>query len=58
MIKKIICANTVSDCEWSAIAETEEDLMEKCEDHFETEHKDIEITPELVDKIKSSIIEI
>ncbi len=58
MTKSISCSDAGSDCGWSATAETEEELMNKVEEHAKAEHKDLEITPELVAKIKSLIKEI
>ncbi len=58
MTKSISCADAGSDCGWSATAETEEELLGKVEEHAKAEHKDLEITPELVAKIKSLTKEI
>jgi len=58
MTKSISCADAGSDCGWSATAETEEKLMYKVADHVKDDHKDLEITPELVAKIKSLIKEV
>ena len=58
MTKSISCADAGKDCGWSATAETEEELLGKVEEHAKAEHKDLEITPELVAKIKSLIKEI
>ena len=58
MTKSIICSDVGSDCGWSATAETEEVLMGKVAEHAKEEHKDLEITPEVVEKIKSHIKEI
>lgn len=58
MTKSISCADVGSECSWSTTAETEEDLMNKVAQHAKEEHKDLEITPELVSKIKSHIKEI
>jgi predicted small metal-binding protein len=58
MAKSISCADVGADCSWSASAETEEGLMEKIAGHAKEEHAGMEITPELVAKIKSHIKEI
>jgi len=58
MTKSISCADVGSDCGWSATAEKEEDLMNKVAQHAKENHKDMEVTPELVAKIKSHIKEI
>ncbi len=58
MTKSISCSDAGKDCGWSATAETEERLMGKVADHVKMEHKDIELTPENISKIKSLIKEI
>jgi len=58
MTKSISCADAGKDCGWSATAETEEELMNKVAEHAKADHKDMEITPEVVAKIKSLIKEI
>ncbi len=58
MSKSISCADVGANCSWSATADTEEQLMEKVAEHAKEEHKGMEITPELVEKIKSHIKEI
>jgi len=58
MTKSISCSDVGSDCGWSATAETEEELMNKVAEHAKIDHKDLEITPELVAKIKSLIKEV
>ena len=58
MTKSISCADAGSDCGWSATAETEEELMNKVAEHAKIDHKDMEITPEVVAKIKSIIKEV
>jgi len=58
MTKSISCSDAGSDCGWSATAETEEELMSKVTEHAKADHKDLEITPELVAKIKSLIKEV
>ena len=57
MTKSISCADTGVNCSWSTV-ETEEDLMEKVSQHAKEEHEGMEVTPELVAKIKSHIKEI
>ncbi len=58
MTKSISCSDAGKDCGWSATAETEEELMNKVAEHAKVDHKDLEITPEVVAKIKSIIKEI
>jgi len=57
MAKSISCADAGADCNWSTTAETEEELMEKVAEHVKAEHKELQITPELVAKVKSIIKE-
>jgi predicted small metal-binding protein len=58
MAKSITCADVGADCNWSTTAETEEELMKKVAQHAKEEHEGMEVTPELVEKIKSKIKEI
>ena len=58
MTKSISCADTGADCSWSVTAETEEEIMSKVAQHAKEKHEDMEVTPELVAKIKSHIKEI
>jgi len=58
MTKSISCADSGVDCTWSATGETEEEIMDKVANHAKEDHKGMEITPELVTKIKSLIKEI
>ncbi|MDH3677101.1 MAG: DUF1059 domain-containing protein [Nitrosopumilus sp.] len=58
MTKSISCADVGSDCGWSATADTEEDLLSKVAEHAKEKHQGLEVTPELVAKIKSHIKEI
>ncbi|MGA0296852.1 MAG: DUF1059 domain-containing protein [Nitrosopumilaceae archaeon] len=58
MTKSISCADAGADCSWSATAETEDELMEKVAVHVKDEHKELEVTPELVEKVKGLIKEI
>ncbi len=55
MAKNLSCKDAGSDCGWSVTAETEEELMTKATEHVKESHKDLQITPELAEKIKSLI---
>ena len=55
MAKSISCEDAGSDCGWSATAETTEELMAITEEHVKEFHKDLQVTPELVKKIKTLI---
>tara|TARA_B100001559_G_scaffold198487_1_gene166036 strand:+ start:245 stop:421 length:177 start_codon:yes stop_codon:yes gene_type:complete len=58
MAKSISCHDAGKDCEWSANAPTEAELMVKIEEHVKAEHKEIELTPENITNIKTLIKEI
>jgi len=58
MTKSISCADVGADCSWSTTAETEEGIMNRVAQHAKEDHLGLEVTPELVAKIKSSIKEI
>jgi len=58
MPKSISCHDAGKDCEWSANAPTEAELMVKIEEHVKAEHKEIELTPENITNIKTLIKEI
>lgn len=55
MTKSLSCADAGADCGWSATADTEEDLMAKATEHVKEFHKDLQVSPELAEKIKSLI---
>jgi len=58
MTKSISCADAGKDCGWSASAETEKELMVRVEEHVKEFHKDIKLTPDTMENIKSLIKEI
>lgn len=58
MAKSISCADVGADCTWSTTADTEEELMNRVAQHAKEKHPEFEVTPELVEKIKSHIKEI
>ena len=58
MTKSISCADAGKDCGWSASAETEKELMVRVEEHVKEFHKDIKLTLDTVENIKSLIKEI
>jgi len=58
MAKSISCHDAGKDCEWSANAPTEAELMVKIEEHVKAEHEEIELTPENIANIKTLIKEI
>ena len=60
MTKSISCADTgATDCQWSATAETEEELLSKCQSHAKEGHGcGDEIPSEMLAKIKGAIKEL
>jgi len=54
MTKSIKCSDVGVDCDWTASAETQEELMEKIK-VYAKEHGFDEITPELADKVQAAI---
>jgi predicted small metal-binding protein len=58
MTKSISCADAGANCSWSTTAETEEEIMNRVAQHAKEDHPELEVTPELVAKIKSLIKEI
>jgi predicted small metal-binding protein len=58
MTKSISCADAGADCSWSTTAETDEEIMNRVAQHAKEDHPDLEVTPELVAKIKSLIKEV
>ena len=58
MAKSISCHDAGKNCDWSASAPTENELMVKIEEHVKAEHKEIELTPENIVNIKTLIKEI
>ena len=58
MTKSISCSDAGKDCEWSATATTEEELMDKVTQHVIEEHKEIELNSESISSIKSLIKDI
>ena len=56
MAKSISCADVgMTDCTWSASAETEEDLLAKCQAHGKEHHGFDQIPPEVLEKVKGAI---
>ncbi|MDC0199222.1 DUF1059 domain-containing protein [Candidatus Nitrosopelagicus sp.] len=58
MAKSISCHDAGKNCDWSANAPTEAELMVKIEEHVKAEHKEIELSPENIANIKTLIKEI
>ena len=57
MAKTISCSDAGKDCDWSASADSEEELMSLVTEHVLAEHKEIELNSESISQIKSLIKE-
>ena len=57
MVKSISCKDAGKDCNWSASAESVEELMSQVTEHVLAEHKEIELNSENITSIKSLIRE-
>jgi predicted small metal-binding protein len=53
--KHIACAEIVPDCDFTASAGTEEELLKKVAAHAAHDHGITEVTPELAAKVKAAI---
>lgn len=55
MSKRISCADVGLDCDFAALADTEEELLELVAEHAERVHGIEEITPELMAKVRGAM---
>lgn len=55
MAKRIRCSDVGLDCDFAAMADTEEELLELVSEHAERVHGIDEITPELQGKVARAI---
>ncbi len=55
MSKRIRCADVGMDCDFAALADSEEELMELVAEHAERVHGIDDITPDLQEKVKAAI---
>jgi predicted small metal-binding protein len=58
MGKALKCSDIGFDCGWEAKAETEDDLLGKVAEHAKMHHGMEEVTPEVLQKVKSVIRDI
>lgn len=58
MAKTIRCADVGPDCDFEALAETEEELLELVADHAERAHGMDEIDAEMEERVKGAIREV
>ncbi|HSR41615.1 MAG TPA: DUF1059 domain-containing protein [Longimicrobiales bacterium] len=57
MAKRIKCADVGPDCDYEAMADTEEELLELVTEHARRAHGIEEITPELRRKVEAAMRE-
>lgn len=55
MAKRISCADLVPGCDFAAMADTEEELMDLVTEHAGRVHGIEEITPELREQVEAAI---
>ena len=55
MSKRIRCADVGMDCDFAALADTEEELLELVAEHAERVHDIDQITPELKQKVMDAM---
>jgi predicted small metal-binding protein len=56
--KQLRCADIVPGCDYTAWAETEEELMELVVAHARSAHGIEEVTPEIAEKVRSAVEEV
>lgn len=56
-MKLVRCRDHGFDCDFTAKAETEEDILRAVAEHAQHVHK-VEVTPELVDMVRTTIQEL
>ena len=55
MPKTYTCRDVGVDCDWSTVAGTEDEVMATIKEHAAEVHPTIELSPELVDKVRGAI---
>ncbi len=55
MAKSFTCRDVGVDCDWKTSADSEDDIMAAIQKHAAEVHPDIELTPELVTKVRAAI---
>ncbi len=58
MAKKFACGDVVDGCAWSIMAKDEEELFQKITEHAKDIHNMSEIPDEIIQKVKSKIIDV
>ncbi len=57
MAKSYTCRDVGVDCDWKTSAGTEDEMMSAIQKHAAEVHPTIELTPELVGKVRAAIKE-
>jgi len=57
MAKILSCKDVGVSCEWSACAETEDELMRMASEHAQQDHGMSEIPPDIAEKARNAIRE-
>ncbi len=55
MSKTYTCRDVGVDCDWNTSGETKDEVMAKIQAHAAQVHPTIELTPELVEKVRDAI---
>ena len=55
MAKSFTCGDVGVECDWKTSAETEDEIMAAVQKHAAEVHPTIELTPEIVDKVRAAI---
>ncbi len=58
MAKKFACGDVVDGCAWSITVKDEEELFQKITEHAKDTHNMSEIPDEIIQKVKSKIIDV
>lgn len=58
MTKKFACGDVVDGCAWSASAKNEEELFQQITKHAKDIHNMSEIPDEILQKVKSKIVDV
>lgn len=58
MSKRIECSDVGMDCDFAALADTQDELLELVAEHAERVHDIEEITPELRQKVLDAVVDV
>jgi predicted small metal-binding protein len=57
-MKEWRCSNIVPECSWSYGAESEDEILANAAEHARDVHGMEEVPPEIVDRIRATIVEV